>query len=628
MHEFPYSEALDHVISVLSKAVSDCGYESSEQDIRNSTSFTDKFTDISSTIPMKISKMLSINKDEAAGNISKKIQPDDTIKDVYPKNGFVNFDLHRDRFSKDVMNHITNNPESFLKSDFGNGKKIIVEYPSVNPAHPLHIGHIRSALLGDVISNIMEECGYSVEREDYIDDLGLQAAEALWGTMNMDTIGLSFNPSKKYDHMLGDIYVAVNKKMKEDPTITDGIKDVSKLMEQDGTYESKLLKDMVEKFIKSEYETLFKMGVFHTLLVWESDILNAKLLEKALKILEDNKITEFPKDGSYANCVVVDINKLNDLPKEFAGLKENTKVLVRSNGTSNYISKDIAFHMWKFGLLEDAFKYAEFMKQPNGQQLYSTSRSGEGMGFGNVDVSINTIDSRQSYEQSLMGIILSQLGGYKGKDLIHIPYGVVDLEEGALSGRKGSWIGFTADDLIREAERKAMELLSGRNDLPEDEKASISSSVAMSAIRFEFLKISYEKKITFSWERALNFEGNSGPYCQYMYARAMHIINASPNISKEFDYNSITSDVEFTLVKKMAAAQDILERSARENRPNILVNYISDLSTLFSKFYEAKHVINADTEDEKAARMALVVTFKVLMERLLGICGIDALEKM
>ncbi len=628
MHASPYSEALDCVISALSKAVSDCGYEASEQDIRRSTSFTDKFSDISSTIPMRISKSLSVDMVDVAENISKKIPSDSTIKRAYAKNGFINFDLQRGQFSKSVVDSITESPASFLKSDMGKGRRIIVEYPSVNPAHPLHIGHIRSALLGDVVSSIMEECGYSVEREDYIDDLGLQAAEALWGTMNMDAINVRFDPSKKYDHMLGDIYVEVNRKMGENLEITDDIKKVSKLMEQDGTYESKLLKDMVERFIKAEYDTLFKFGLFHNLLVWESDILNASLLEMALKILEENKITDVPSGGKYANCVVVDINKLKGLPTEFNGLKESMKVLVRSNGTSNYIAKDIAFHMWKFGLIKDTFKYERFMKQPNGQHLYTTARSGDGMDFGNVDISINTIDSRQSYEQSLVGVVLSQIEGYKDKNLIHIPYGVVDLEEGALSGRKGSWIGFTADDLVREAELKAMELLADRKDLSDGEKSMIAASVAISAIKFEFLKISYEKKITFSWERALNFEGNSGPYCQYTYARALHIINASGDAAKEFDYNVIASDVEFSLVKKMAAAQDAVERSARETRPNILVNYLNELATLFSRFYEAKHVINAGTIDEKAGRLALVVAFKELAGELLRICGIDALERM
>ena len=230
---------------------------------------------------------------------------------------------------------------------------------------------------------------------------------------------------------------------------------------------------------------------------------------------------ERPTGGKYSGCVIIALAKLKNLPKEFQGLREEAKVLIRSNGAPNYLAKDIAFHMWKFGLLEDAFRYGVFMeRQPNGKPLYTTNNSGSAMTFGNAKKSVNVIDYRQSSEQLMIKVIFDAMGrSDAAQGLNHLAYGVVELENGILAGRKGTWVGFTADDLLREATEKAITLISERFKDDKRNRAEIASAVALGAIKFEFLKYSPEKNITFSWKNALNFEGNSGPYCQYMHAR-------------------------------------------------------------------------------------------------------------
>ncbi|EQD61477.1 arginyl-tRNA synthetase, partial [mine drainage metagenome] len=243
-------------------------------------------------------------------------------------------------------------------------------------------------------------------------------------------------------------------------------------------------------------------------------------------------------------------------------------------------------------------------------------------GFGGADLAINTIDSRQSYEQVLVGMLVSSASeSDSGKRVRHIAYGVVELEDAALSGRKGTWIGYTADELMAEAKQKALGLIKNRFEFEEVKRERIAEYTGMSAIRFEFLKQSFEKKIVFSWERALNFEGDSGPYCQYTYSRARRILEKSGEDDGELDQSKITSDIEFELVKSMALSQYAVERTGREFKVNIFIEHINSLCTIFSRFYEQKHVLSAEGA-ERAARLKLVRSFVLLMEQLFHACGI------
>ncbi|MCL5101983.1 MAG: arginine--tRNA ligase, partial [Candidatus Marsarchaeota archaeon] len=277
------------------------------------------------------------------------------------------------------------------------------------------------------------------------------------------------------------------------------------------------------------------------------------------------------------------------------------------------------------------FSYDLFSEQGKGKRpLYSTGPSGKSMDFGGADIAINTIDARQSYEQSIVRLAITLLGGPAYSDSIkHVAYGVVDLEGASLSGRKGTWVGYTCDDLLREAEEKASKLITDRFKLSEEEKSTVSLNVALSAIKYEFLKLSNEKNLVFSWERALNFEGNSGPYCEYMHARAQRILE---NASKEHingpspDYN--ISDVEFELVKRISYAQEVLEKSARECRPNSIVEYLTSLATDFGKFYENVSILKAKEGVERDSRLAITMAFAKLSAELLEALGIRPVSRM
>jgi arginyl-tRNA synthetase len=644
------------LVAALTEAARLCGYPTEENEVGQSIDMARGYGDISSTIALRIGKKLDKNPIDIANAIASKTKMPKCIKEITKENGFINFHIDREIFPVLVLPEILKQKDSYTRSNLGNGKKAIVEYPSVNPVHPWHVGQVRSALLGDTVANIMERCGYITERIDYIDDLGLQVAEVIWGWLHPGVLndyiqgedlksidlllGLSKpnlttpkdGKGKRVDYIIGEIYVAVNKYM-NDHKIDDQVKDVLKLMEQPGTREAKLARSIAEYYVRAEYETAFAYNMYHSALIWESDIIRDRMLERALDKLKGSKIVKVATDEKYANCLVIDFNSVENLPQEFKGLKEEVKVLIRSNGTPNYLAKDIAFHMWKFGIIPSSFTYTKFIdKQPNGVALYTTGAEGAQMDFGDASIAVNTIDSRQSYEQALVRLAIKETGyPQKASGFKHLAYGIVELESGALAGRKGTWIGYTADDLLREAREKALSLIGERFKLSDEEKVGIANETALSAIKFEFLRLSSEKNLVFSWERALNFEGNSGPYCEYMYARSTRIMEnagVKDGALGMAEFALLNSEIEFELIKKMSIAKDILEKSCNEYKPNMIVEYMCELALLFGKFYEQKQVLKATTDAERVARLAIVECFRTVMQGMFRACGVNPINRM
>ena len=624
----PYAALRAEIAKLVDDAAAALGY--GKIDSIESIGFSEQFGDFSCSAAFRLAKEQKKSADEIAKALVSKLGRSGYVKNIEVKNGFINFTIDRGKFTKAVIEHVLEKKEMVVRSDGGKGKKVIIEYPSVNPAHPWHIGHLRSAFLGDVISNAYEACGYEVEREDYIDDMGLQVGQAVWGQMHTDLVNVGNEEGKKFDHWLGELYVAVSAYGQAND-IKEQVKETLAHMEQDGTYEHEIAKKLTEECVRAYYQTAFDYNIYHDILVWESSILREKLFEKSLEMLKAKGVATVMEKGDYAQCTVINFEDMKDLPKEFKGMKEKVKVLVRSNGVPTYVAKDIAFHMWKLGLLPNTFKYSKFIeKQPNGKALYTTSDNGTNVSFGNVDRAINFIDARQSSEQETVRLALNSLGESKAANgLMHVAYGVVALEEGTVSARKGTGIGYSADELLKETKEKALSLIKTRFNYGTEEQGTIAKNVALSAIRFEYLRISPERKVIFSWEKALDFEGNSGPYAQYSYARATRILEGATQLNnKGINFSKITTDAEFDVVKLISKAGAILEKTCNEYRPNVITEYINDLSHSFAKFYELSPVLKAETEETKIARLALVSAFRYTVRGMLNVLGIEPLERM
>ena len=610
-------EIMGAAAAAIEEAARSCGYEidSTEQTI----SVSRQFGDISSSAAMKIAKRVGANAGDVAGRIAGAIKPITMVKNVTVENGFINMHLDRKAFSSAILSMREVGAERTRM-------RMLIEYMSVNPNKPWHVGHLRNALIGDALANIYEAAGYDVERQDYIDDLGLQMAELLWW---LDKKGIDRPQDKKYDLWLGEEYVNANRYIdahKEEAKAE--IDEMMGLMSQDGTAESMRLRNIASECVVAQYQTAFAYKIYHNLMVWESDIVRERLLEKSLETMLSNGIARKEQSGEYSGCIVIGIERL-DTTGEMKGAKEQVKVLVRSNGAATYLAKDIAYHMWKAGLLDNSFNYTVFIdKQPNGKPIYTTSREGKRIDFGNVDNVVNVIDARQSQPQSILRMVFKAMGSKAASaNIRHIAYGEVQLESGSISGRKGTWMnGYTADEVLSEAVRRAEALITSRFEMGAQEKADVARSVALAAIKFDFLKTGLEKTIAFSWSRAINFEGDTGPYHQYMHARANRIVLEAGMQAGEMVPEDV-DDTEFSLIKIIAQAEETVAKASNESRPNVIADYLGVLSSGFSGFYERCPVLKAP-EERRAFRILLTRAFRDTSAKMLGLLGIDAPERM
>ena len=603
------TELKEEITSAISEA-SGISIEIVAQSLENG-----KMGDISSRIAFIIAKEKKENPAKIASELCARIKFSNKIEKVQATGPYINF-----YFSPKAYSLIVGEIQK-KGSDYGKAKKnkksqkVMIEFPSVNPNKPWHIGHLRNALLGDAVARILENAGEHVEKMDYIDDLGLQVAQSVWGTMN-----LGVSPSGKFDQWLGEQYVKVAKKIEEDKKVDEEVRHILKEMEEGKSDVAKLGRKLAEDCVKAQYETAFNYGVFHEVLVFESDIMNT-IFKSGIEFIKHNKAIELETEGKNKGCWVVKLEGEG----EFANMENPDKVLIRSDGTAVYTGKDVIFHLWKFGQLKENFVYDEFVKQPNGKTAYKTSRKGKHMDFGHAAQCINVIGVEQSYPQKVIAEVFKKLNlKEQAANHHHLAYDQVWLPEGKFSGRKGTWMGFTADDLLNEAIEQVKQKI--KLDLSDEEKEKIAKIVAVGAIRFAFLKITSEKKITFKWEEALNMEGDSGPYAQYAYVRTRGIIGKSkdkPHISSE-QYN----EKEKSLIKKLALMSEICEKAAKEMSPHTISSYALEVASEFSSFYASSSVLNAPEQEVRMTRLAITEATGIVIKNSLALLGIECPERM
>ncbi len=582
--------------------------------------------DISSSIALKLSKVLKKSPKMIAEEVVKNIKSSKFFSEITTVNGYINAKLSVTELSNFVLKEVSSQKEKYGSSDLGKGKLVLLEYPSVNPNKPWHIGHLRNPLLGDSLSNILNFCSYTTNRLDYIEDLGLQMAEILWGKKNLDWK----LTDKKYDQFLGEKYVEINNRIKEDEEAKKEITHILKKMEDTSSKEAREIREIAENSVKAQYETAFKYLLYHDLLIWESDILSEKLLEKSLELLKKNSLVYIEEEGKLKGCTVLKTS-LSSKTEE-----ENKKVLLRSNGVPTYLGKDIALHMWKLGIIKIHFKSKEFISQPDGSKVITTFNTGKVLNFTGADIAINIIGSAQNEPQTVLKNTLEVIDPKKAKNLIHVSYGELSLKEGKISGRSGTWLGnernYTADDLFKFTVERAKEIILSSDKLsPNINPDEVSKKIAISAIKFDLLKIDPITKITFDWDKALDFNSNSGPYCMYMYARTCRIIEKSKEIIKsaklsDKDISYAERDYGFELLKLLSLCSDRVEKAATEYKPNVIAEYLLEISALFGKFYEHNSVLKGG--DATNLRLAIVSSVKQTLYNMLMLLGIEPLSSM
>lgn len=561
----------------------------------------------------QMAKALGQNPAQVAAGLAASVQLPEGIARVEAAGPFLNFFVDVGAFVKAVVETPFAMP---ARPD-----KIVIEHTSVNPNKELHVGHLRNVVLGDSMARIFRAAGSRVEVQNYIDDTGRQAAEALFAVSHY---GREWDGEKKYDHWLGEGYVRLNADPQK-PALEEGISGVMHRLEAGE------LRSEIEKVVRAHLETCFRLGARYDLLNWESDVVGSGFLSQAMNILEESRYTSRPVEGKYTGAFVMDVSEF------MPGLEEPQVVLVRSDGTAMYAAKDIGYQFWKFGLFE-GMRFKPFTTDPEGNTVWTSAPDGDPdteRRFGHADEVINVIDSRQDHPQTVVRSALGVAGEAEKKERsIHLSYAFVTLEGQTISGRKG--IAVSADDAMDEAERRALAVLAQINpDLAvRSDAREIARRIGIGAIRFAMLKAEPTRILDFRWEQALALQGDTAPYVQYAAVRAANILRKGQEAGYAVDGSGADwealPDVDLALAKQVARLPEVVAQSVRIHSPHVVAQYALDLATSFNAWYNAKDKagkpatnVLQSPEGLREARLALVGRLRRAFEETLDLIGIE-----
>lgn len=568
--------------------------------------------------------------------------------------GYLNFKIDHSRYVKSVIDRVMKEGVAFGRSNIGRKRRVLVEHTNVNPNKAMHIGHLRNAIIGDSVVRTLRKLNYDVQACDYIDDTGVQVADVVVAMLYMDepvyaggddfsAIWAKYDGSQPFDYYCWDTYSRVTQTFDTDEALKARRPDVMHMIEAQDNPVARFAKEVATKIVQAHLATVSRLNVFYDLLNWESDIFLRGFWKTAFASLKEAGGIAYETEGPNAGCWVVKMGR--GVYQTENGVRSEDKVLVRSNGTVVYTGKDIAYQMWKFGVLGQDFLYKLWGVQANGEEIWTTSPEGKQLDrFGKAEKVINVIDVRQSYLQQVVYDCLRKLGFKKeAKNSKHLDYEVVvlsnaaaaelgvdvDAEEPgtqAMSGRKG--VGVKADDLIDAMVRRLSEKVKVQHN---------ASVLATAAIRYFMSRISTGRMIIFDFDEALRTTGDTGVYCEYAHARACSIL-AKAGVTA-FTGVQIPENVtvpEENLIKKIAEFGSVLRKAGQELSPAPLAHYAFELATVFTDFYETpdpdaeKQIPFIKIEDPvlRTYRLALVDIFRQTMANCLDALGVEALERI
>ncbi len=551
--------------------------------------------------------------------------------------------------------------------------KNIVEHTNINPNKAAHIGHLRNAALGDSFVRLLRHTGRRVEVQNYIDNTGVQVADVVVGFVHMerktaaDVRALAAQP--RFDYSCWDLYARVTQFYGEDPA-REGLRgETLKDIEEGRGATAEIAEVVSTAIVRCHLRTMERLGVEYDLLPRESEILRLKFWDAAFEQLKQRGAIRLATSGKNAGCWVMEMSSAagaQDPPGPDQDPDEDVKIIVRSNGTVTYVGKDIAYQLWKFGLLGRNFRYRRFHTHASGHTVWVSCADGGESGapaFGKADQVYNVIDSRQSYLQSVVVAGVRALGFTSQADRsMHFSYEVVALtprcaaEMGyelsaedaqrsyvEVSGRKG--LGVKADDLLDRLEAAARGEVDQRHQqAPEAERAAIAHTIAIGALRYFLLKYTRSTVIAFDFKDALSFEGETGPYCQYAVVRARNIFRKLHEQQPEFVLDTrgvLPRQEKIAQLLASPAGNDLWElallagslgthvdAAVGAQEPAFIAKYAFQLAQAFNNFYHKHHILSEEDAERKAFLLLLTSAIERQLVLALQLLGIESPERM
>ena len=539
------------------------------------------------------------------------------------------------------------------------GGKIIVEHTNINPNKAAHIGHVRNAVLGDTFVRMLRAGGYQVEVQNYIDNTGVQVADVVVGFHFLERTPLEevrrLAARERFDYLCWDLYARTSAYYKLNPESAAWRAETLHAIEAGVGVLAELGHTVADAIMDCHIRTMYRLGIVYDVLPRESEILHLEFWATAFELLKERKAIYLETEGKNAGCWVMPSGAFREASEDD---QEASKVIVRSNGTVTYVGKDIAYQLWKFGLLGKDFHYRPHYTYPDGHPVYITSgeaEDAEPVKFGAASRVYNVIDSRQSYLQDVVSAGLRALGfNEQAENSVHFAYEMVALsprtcvelgielsEEDRkrahveVSGRKG--LGVKADDLIDKLiEAAAREVDSRHPEEPADVRQRAATAIAIGALRHFMLKYTRNAVIAFDFQEALSFEGETGPYLQYTAVRARNILRKNTEALPDFQavlkpatLAGVLRDEElWQMVLSLSRTGSAVEKALEAGEPAHMARYAFQLAQAFNNFYHKYPVLAEADPSRRAFLLWLTQAFYGQLERALGILGITVPEFM
>jgi arginyl-tRNA synthetase len=538
-------------------------------------------------------------------------------------------------------------------------QKILVEHTSINPNKAAHIGHLRNAILGDTFVRLLRSANYRVAIQNYIDNTGVQVADVVVGYVHLEKkskaeIEQLVAADPRLDFTCWDLYARVSQWYEEDKSHLQVRLDTLHAIERGGNDQAAIADLISTTILRRHLETMDRLGIEYDFLPRESEILHLHFWDAAFEQMKQKGVLEYETEGKNKGCWVM--LRPSARGKKHADLTdEDMKIIVRSNGTVTYVGKDIAYHLWKFGLLGRDFGYRRFFRYPNGHEVWISAEQGEEEHphFGGVEGIYNVIDARQNEAQNTVVDALRALGyDEQAARYTHFSYEMVALtpccaiELGyvlseddmgrpfvEVSGRKG--FGVKADDLLDKLTAAAQREVDVRHpQLAPDERQAIATQIAVGALRYFMLKFTKMSVIAFDFKDALSFEGETGPYAQYAAVRASSIFRKAGTTAEQFLASFVETQQAASLQKWLAEddmwelwltaakLETIVEQCIATTEPAYAAKYAFQLAQHFSNFYHRHHILTEADEGKKKFLMATAAVARRELVRVLELMGI------
>lgn len=525
----------------------------------------------------------------------------EAVKEYNVIKGFLNITIEP-KFWLGVLDHIHATKDYGFKTADDNSELVMIEYSSPNTNKPLHLGHVRNNLLGYSLSRIMQANGYKVVKTNIVNDRGIHICKSMLAWQKWGNGATPESTGKKGDHLIGDFYVAFDKhykaevkELEEKGMTKEEAEAASPLMQEAremlrrweaGDEEVRSLWRTMNSWVYAGFDETYKrLGVDFDKIYYESQT----YLEGKEKVLEglEKGIMYRKEDNSVWADLTAD------------GLDH--KLLLRSDGTSVYMTQDIG---------TAKLRYQDYP----------------------IDKMIYVVGNEQNYHFQVLSLLLDKLGFKWGKDLVHFSYGMVELPEGKMKSREGTVVD--ADDLMDAMVQNAKEMsaeMGKLQDLPQEEADKISAIIGLGALKYFILKVDPRKNMTFNPKESIDFNGNTGPFVQYTYARIQSVLRkaADKQVSEAFDASAVAlNDKEISLIQRLSDFPAIVAEAGRTYSPALVANYVYELVKEYNQFYHDYKILGEENADLRGFRLTLSRTVGDIIRQGFWMLGIEVPERM